>query len=92
MGSVRQRFQDPAVGDPIAAARGDHAFQVGLEGPQPGDAAPHIFEVSPRDPGHRRARLLRVAGKLQELTDGGLREAELTAVPDEGEARAVPGP
>jgi hypothetical protein len=81
---IRQRVNDLTVRYTFAATLNDHTFQLGLQSHKSADAARHILQVSLRDPGHRLTRLLRVAGKFQEFTNRSQREAELTAVANEG--------
>jgi hypothetical protein len=82
-----QRLQDPTLRNLSAPALFDHALEFSPQGGQLLDALFDVLEMTNGNPRHGLARRVGLVSELQEIADLGLREAELTAVANEGQAR-----
>src|SRR5579863_8019522 len=85
MGLVCQNLDHPAVPDPSAAAPLDHARELGFKSLQSRNPITHGVEVLSGNGIHLRARAIRVVRQREEGPDALQREAERTAMSDEGQ-------
>jgi hypothetical protein len=85
MAFFSQHFDDPTLGDPAAPAFLNHARQFGFQSVEPRDTALHGHKMLPRNGVHSGTGSAGVVRQRQQGTDTIQREAQLAAVPDEGQ-------
>jgi hypothetical protein len=87
---VRERLDNAAVAHAASSTLLDHPLELGLEYREAGEPLFDLRELAPRELIDGIARLLRTIRQAEQLADRLEREAELAAVPDEGQAVGVP--
>ena len=66
---IPQHLDNAAIGDPSAAAIGDHAPQLALQGAQPRDPLLDLAEMRLGDAVGRGAGSVRMVGQVQQLAN-----------------------
>ena len=62
---IAQDFENPAVGDGVAAAFLEHALQFLAQSLQPGDTSLDLLQLTLRNAINVRAGMARIVGQLQ---------------------------
>ena len=89
MGVIGKGFDYPTVRDLTAAANPDHPFKLHLKGRQLSHAPVHVFQVAAGNLVDRLTGTIRLIGKVQQVADRTLREAQFAAMLDEAETRPM---